>query len=252
MKVPSILQGESLNRLPRRIAMGAVAAVAGLKRFSIPNAAADESGRRAMGMAKKIALPLAAMLSVVLCTDSGPANAVFLGLPKTLEPQLDRIVFDVPTLPPMAHSVFCIRYPDDCQVEKIALPSGKMELTPRQWKDLVEVNANVNRSIAPEQGRAGEKWRVSPKTGECSDYAVTKRHELLARGWPSHALLLAEVVTQWGEHHLVLVIDAREGDYVLDSLNATIRSWSMTQYEWTRIESPRNPKWWSTVRSTGV
>jgi predicted transglutaminase-like cysteine proteinase len=36
-------------------------------------------------------------------------------------------------------------------------------------------------------------------------------------------LLLSEVVTSWGEHHLVLVIRATGGDLVLDSLFAQVR-----------------------------
>jgi predicted transglutaminase-like cysteine proteinase len=208
-----------------------------------------------MVSANKIVIPLAAMLSVIFCVNSGHASAAFSGLPMAPKPPFDRIVLDVPTLPPLAHSVFCVGYPEDCQVTKIAFRGRKLELTPQRWKDLVEVNANVNRSIMPEHnplGLAGEKWLVSPETGDCNDYTVTKRHELLARGWPSRTLLLAEVVTHWGEHHLVLVIRAMEGDYVLDNLNANIRPWSKVPYKWVRIESPQNPKWWSTVRSIGV
>ena len=112
------------------------------------------------------------------------------------------------------------------------------------------MNARVNRSIKPERnmaGVAGERWLVAPASGDCNDYAVTKRHDLLALGWPSRALLLAEVVTTWGEHHLVLVIRTRDGDLVADSLNANIKPWSMTRYDWVRVQSPRNPKFWSTV-----
>src|SRR5205814_7262803 len=108
------------------------------------------------------------------------------------------------------------------------------ELTPQRRRDLVEVNAKVNRSIKPEAnllGLAGEKWIVSPKSGDCNDYAVTKQHELLARGWPSRTLLLAEVVTNWGEHHLVLVVRTAEGDLVLDNLSANVRPSSKTPYQ---------------------
>ena len=42
-------------------------------------------------------------------------------------------------------------------------------------------------------------------------------------GWPSRALLLAEVVTRWGEHHLVLVVRTRTGDFVADNLYPGVR-----------------------------
>jgi predicted transglutaminase-like cysteine proteinase len=78
-------------------------------------------------------------------------------------------------------------------------------------------------------------------------YAVTKRHELLARGWPSRALLLAEVIVPSGEHHLVVVARVKEGDFVIDNLNANIRPWNKTQYRWVRIQTPSNPSAWATV-----
>jgi predicted transglutaminase-like cysteine proteinase len=127
-----------------------------------------------------------------------------------------------------------------------------MVLAPEDWDELVAVNARVNRNIAPERnndGSAGKKWALAPEAGDCNDYAVTKRHELLARGWPSSSLLLAEVVTPWEEHHLVLVVRTREDDYVLDNLFEGIRVWSDTSYQWVRIQSPKNPRFWSAVRA---
>ena len=76
----------------------------------------------------------------------------------------------------------------------------------------------------------GEVWLVAPHQGDCTDYAVTKRHELLARGWSSHSLLLTEVVVASGEHHLVLVVRTSEGDFVLDNLNAHVRPISQITY----------------------
>jgi predicted transglutaminase-like cysteine proteinase len=182
-------------------------------------------------------------------------KASLFSLPKALKPQLDRLPLDTMALGPMAHSVFCVQYPKDCEVRRIAFRGGKFALTQQRWNDLTDVNAKVNRSIKPERnllGVAGEKWLLSPASGDCNDYAVTKRHELLDRGWPSRTLLLAEVVTHWGEHHLVLIVRTAEGDFILDNLNANIRPWSKSSYQWVRVQSPRNPKWWSTVRSTNA
>lgn len=181
-----------------------------------------------------------------------PKKASLLSLPKVLKPQLDRLSLDTRALPPMAHSVFCFQYPNDCTIRKIAFRGGRFALTPKRWRDLEEVNAKVNRSIKPERnllGLAGEKWIIAPKSGDCNDYAVTKQHELLARGWPSRTLLLAEVKTSWGEGHLILVVRAGDGDFVLDNMNPTIRPWSKVPYQWVRVQSPRNPRAWSTVRS---
>ena len=88
---------------------------------------------------------------------------------------------------------------------------------------------------------------VGPRAGDCNDYAVTKRHELLARGWSARSLLLAEVAIDSGEHHLVLVVRTGDGDFVLDNLSAHIRPWSKMSYRWLRIQSPKNPNYWSTI-----
>src|SRR5438552_11036795 len=86
-----------------------------------------------------------------------------------------------------------------------------------------------------------------PKSGDCNDFAVTKRHELLARGWTSDALLLAEVVTRWNEHHIVLVLRTQDGDFVLDNLDGDVRLRSISSYRWFRIQSPHDPRLWSTI-----
>ena len=96
-----------------------------------------------------------------------------------------------------------------------------------RWDDLRAVNKNVNAAIVPEhnsEGLAGEKWLIAPSSGDCNDYAVTKRSELLDRGWPTRALLLSEVVTSWGEHHLVLVVRTSSGDLVLDNMASEIQA----------------------------
>jgi predicted transglutaminase-like cysteine proteinase len=176
------------------------------------------------------------------------AQAAFMGMPRALAPLIKRIPVEEQTLGPMAHTRFCIEYPAECSVRRMAFRGGALALTPERWSALVEVNNAVNRAIKPEpnhKGVAGEVWLVSPRSGDCNDYAVTKRHQLLARGWPSRSLLLAEVVTTWGEHHLVLVIRSQDGDLVADNLNPTIRPWSKTGYQWVRIQTPGNPVFWS-------
>jgi predicted transglutaminase-like cysteine proteinase len=186
---------------------------------------------------------------------SAPAQAGMFGYSRQLKPQLERIKFEASVLPPMSHSLFCVRYPQDCEVKKMAFRGHKFELTPQRWADLMEVNAGVNRGIAPERnllGLAGEKWLISPARGDCNDYAVTKRHDLLARGWPSRALLLAEVVVPDGEHHLVVVIRSAQGDFVLDNLTGAIKPWSKAPYRWVRVQTPSNPKWWAAITSVNV
>ena len=200
-------------------------------------------------------IALAAMSALAGILANGTANALSLGYSRGANAAVDRMQFDAPTLGPFAYARFCVQYPEDCKVHRMAFRGGRFALDDQRRKDLVTINAEVNRSIKPErnlEGVAGERWLISPRSGDCNDYAVTKRHDLLALGWPSRALLLAEVVTTWGEHHLVVVVRAKEGDLVIDNLNANIRPWLKTQYRWVRVQSPQDPIMWSTVaKATG-
>lgn len=164
----------------------------------------------------------------------------------------DLIAFAGPAGAPFAHTLFCLKYPGECRVRKLHFRGGPIELTAERRKDLVRINAEVNRSIIATRMNepvAQEQWLISPKEGDCNDYAVTKRHKLIAKGWPARALLLAEVVTTWGEHHLVLVVRTRQGDLVADNLNANLRNWTKAPYEWVRVESPVNPLFWSKLKA---
>jgi predicted transglutaminase-like cysteine proteinase len=203
-----------------------------------------------------------AALAVATCWTSA-SQAGFFSYPRALGVQLNQMNLGKPTLAPMAHTEFCLRYKEDCEAS--VGDSGKRDIamTVERVNELNSVNRQVNREITPQPnlgGVATETWVVSPRAGECHDYAVTKRHELLARGWPSSALLLAEVVVPSGEHHLVLVVRMNDPDtagqvvnLVLDSLNYNLRPVGQTPYQWVRMESPDNPKFWSTVSvSSGV
>ena len=199
------------------------------------------------GAAKK--LLTAAMM--VIGAGNYSAQATFFSYPRMLKLQLDKIRFETPTLAPIAYTRFCLQYSDDCQSQKVVFRRPRpIELTPERMHDLVEVNREVNRAIEPEADRGSviaERWLVSPQSGACHDYAVTKRHELLARGWPARSLLLAEVVVSWGEHHLVVVVRTNQGDLVLDNLTPAIRPWAAAPYQWVRAQSPHDPNTWMTV-----
>jgi predicted transglutaminase-like cysteine proteinase len=178
------------------------------------------------------------------------ADAGFIGMPHVLGSMVKRISLGSFILPPMAYTQFCLRYSDQCKPQTLLFRGGPVRLTAERWGDLKSVNQTVNRTIIPErntEGLAGEKWLIGPSHGDCNDYAVTKRFELLERGWPTRALLLSEVVTSWGEHHLVLVVRTSGGDLVLDNLTAQIRPWAQAPYQWVRIQTPKNPNYWASL-----
>jgi predicted transglutaminase-like cysteine proteinase len=92
--------------------------------------------------------------------------------------QLAQIGFDTPVLPPIGHSRFCLRYPGDCEVHGMDFRRRNIALTPERWNELNTVNREVNRDIIPELtigSGTTEEWLISPRTGDCNSYAVTKR-----------------------------------------------------------------------------
>lgn len=203
-------------------------------------------------ISKWVAAMTAATLMAAGCQS---ASAGFIGMPSMLGQAMKRISFGNFTLPPMAYTQFCLRYKDQCKTEHIVFRGGPVRLTEQRWEDLKEVNRSVNSAITAEpntEGLAGEKWLIDPSRGDCNDYAVSKRSQLLARGWPARALLLSEVVTSWGEHHLILVVRTSAGDLLLDNLTPQIRPWTRAPYRWVRMQTPKNPNFWASLGSRNV
>jgi predicted transglutaminase-like cysteine proteinase len=202
---------------------------------------------------RRIASFWAAGVAVAAALWAPDLEAAFHGLPGGLKFEFDQIRIGEPVLAPMAHVRFCLHYRDECQIHGVDFRRRNVALTPDRWSQLNTINRDVNRAITPEiipSGAVNDEWFIAPPAGDCNDYAVTKRHELLLQGWPSRSLLLSEVVVPSGEHHLVLVVRTKNIDLVLDNLNANIRSVAMIypRYRWVRIETPQNPRLWAAVR----
>lgn len=182
------------------------------------------------------------------------ARAALLVMPRAPRADLAHIELGRPTLPPLTYTLFCLRYEAECRPRRF-FRGGPIRLTEKRRADLGEINRTVNLAIEPvrnELGIAGEAWTLNPARGDCNDYAVSKRHELLRRGWPARVLLLSEVVVSSGEHHLVLLVRTRSGDLVLDNLTPQIKPWLRTPYRWVRVQSPGRDGLWVTIGREGV
>jgi predicted transglutaminase-like cysteine proteinase len=164
------------------------------------------------------------------------------------------IVDASPALAPFQHVRFCLRYPSDCKSnptedERIDLNAETLELLKR-------VNHSVNASIAPTLksygSNLGDGWTIGPDSGDCNDYAVTKRHALLKSGLPSKALRLSVVKTSSGIGHLVLVVATTNGDIVMDNLTEVLRPWQTAGYQWIKIQSTSDPRFWNEIKSSGT
>ena len=167
---------------------------------------------------------------------------------------LPPIVDASPTLAPFQHVRFCLRYPTDCSSN----PSGqeRIDLSEETSELLNRVNRSVNISIQPTLksygSDLGQGWTIAPDMGDCNDYAVTKRHALIESGLPSKALRLSVVKTASGAGHLVLVVVTTKGDIVLDNLTEAVREWQSTDYQWLKIQSASDPRFWNEIKMPGV
>jgi predicted transglutaminase-like cysteine proteinase len=150
-----------------------------------------------------------------------------------------------PTLTPFQHVRFCLRYPSDCKSNPAE--NDHIDLDAETSELLKRVNHSVNMSIIPTRksyGRnLGDGWTIAPDMGDCNDYAVTKRHKLIEKGLPSKALRLAVVV---------LVVVTKKGDIVMDDLTEVIRPWQSTDYDWLKIQSATDSKFWHEIRRPAV
>lgn len=158
-----------------------------------------------------------------------------------------------PTLSPFQHVRFCLRYPADCKSDPTE--TATVELTAETLETMHRVNRDVNASIMPvarSNAIADGGWTISPASGDCNDYAVTKRHELVQNGFPAKAVRLAVVKTPSGIGHLVLVVSTNKGNLVLDNLSETILPWQLTKYHWVKIQSSSDARYWFEIKPPGL
>lgn len=123
-----------------------------------------------------------------------------------------------------------------------------------QLKLLNQVNQSVNREVkkASDLDLYGqpEYWSL-PRLiggklyGDCEDYALEKRRQLIDAGVPETALSMAVAVTARGESHAVLMISLKSGDWVLDNLTPWATPWEDLNYRWVERQVPGTALWTS-------
>ena len=127
-------------------------------------------------------------------------------------------------LPPLAWSQF-----------ELSSPPAR-----RDW--LALVNRMVNRGIEPNIGPVPgptEPWRLWPVSGWCHDYAVTKRYELMLRGYSASELILCQCIADEGQHMVLLA-----GGLALDNLTDELHP---MRYRIVRKQSAVNPDEWESA-----
>lgn len=145
----------------------------------------------------------------------------------------------VAALPPMGFQIFCVKNQHECAPS----PVGKVAFSDELLGQLKSVNSSVNRSMRWKGEGSADVWTVGGRTGDCEDFALTKRSRLMKAGVPSGALRILKTRTRQGEMHAVLVVKTSRGDLVLDNLSPAVKTLSQTGYPVLSMSSPDPLKW---------
>jgi predicted transglutaminase-like cysteine proteinase len=153
------------------------------------------------------------------------------------------------TTQPIGHHELCVRMPVECR-ERTA-SQAPMHLTPARWNELIAINDNVNTAIEPDTDLdvygQEEFWTYPDGKGDCEDFVLLKRRELLSHGWPAGSLLITVVRQTNGDGHAILTVRTDRGDLVLDNLEGKIKLWSQTDYQFIKRQSDRDSGRWVSI-----
>ena len=130
------------------------------------------------------------------------------------------------------------------------------QLTQQDLQRVSVINKQINSSTRAvddqSQYRRTEYWALpSARGGDCEDFALLKKRELIQAGIAPNRLLIATVLDRGRGGHAVLVLRTDTGDVVLDNLTNRILPWSKTRYTFLRMQDPRSPNRWIGVFEGG-
>lgn len=153
------------------------------------------------------------------------------------------------TTQPIGHYELCQRVPAECR-QKTA-DTTPSTLTRNLWTDIVSVNNAVNVSVEPrtdmEMWGKDEYWSYPTTVGDCEDYALEKRRQLMALGVPAGNLLITVVRQPNGDGHAVLTVRTSGGDYILDNLEPRVLDWTDTAYTYLKRQSEKHSGAWVSI-----
>jgi predicted transglutaminase-like cysteine proteinase len=184
-------------------------------------------------------LKATALLFAILGADSAAANSDVMAYAQHGQE----------STPPIGWVEFCqqAEHRSDCVVP--ALKAATADLDEKRWRDILNINARVNREIEAvtdmDHWGVAERWSYpTDGKGDCEDYVLEKRKRLIAAGFPRQALLITVVRDKKGDGHAVLMIRTDRGDFILDNQEQKVRLWTETGYKFVKRQSQENPHRW--------
>jgi predicted transglutaminase-like cysteine proteinase len=139
---------------------------------------------------------------------------------------------------PLGYQLFCLTNPHHCR----GGGASEVGYTEDLGRLLQQVNAGINRAIRPRSDRR-DTWSIGVSQGDCEEYALAKRAELVRLGVPASAVRIAMATTRSGQGHAVVVVRTDAGDLVLDNLTSSIKNWNETGLRWVAIAGANGRAW---------
>jgi predicted transglutaminase-like cysteine proteinase len=147
---------------------------------------------------------------------------------------------------PVGHLDFCASHPVECRANDGVVSA--MPLDEASWQQLVSVNAYYNQNVMPvtdeDLYKVAEFWTYPNGYGDCEDFVLAKRRDLINSGWHPSTLMIAVVKEANGNGHAVLIARTDRGDLVLDNQDGNIRLWSETPYKFIKRQSQAHAGQW--------
>jgi len=150
---------------------------------------------------------------------------------------------------PRGFRELCLRDPGECN-----LPNGQGDASSLSTENMMSllnsVNQRINRKVRWQPDGGNDRWERpqgnNPK-GDCEDFAIAKRDELLGAGFSTDKMYLAIGYLAKAGLHAVLIVSTSQGDFVLDSLNERIVPWYKAPYVWVMRETNAASQEWRMV-----
>jgi len=144
---------------------------------------------------------------------------------------------------PLGFQIFCLQNPDECKAGE----DIQINYSAKMGRKLSLVNLNVNTTIVGRNDVGIDQWNVNVNEGDCEEYVLTKRSQLVAAGLPISALRIVTARTPQGVGHAVLVVRTDRGDLVLDNLNNTVKPWNEVNLELLSVSGANPFQWFALV-----
>ncbi|MXU66755.1 transglutaminase-like cysteine peptidase [Oceanomicrobium pacificus] len=164
----------------------------------------------------------------------------------------NRIALLEPARAPSGFDGVCARLPWACAPGRAGRVSGTKAMLSTALSVNLFVNAKVREISDQRQYGQPDHWDLpTQRGGDCEDFALLKKRELIKRGIAPDNLLIATVLQPNREAHAVLVLRTGGGDFVLDNLTNKIKRWDETGYFFLRIQDAGSVSNWRFVMAGG-